>query len=200
VLSHVNSDSYASFNVAWGMVAVAFYVPTAIGQALLAEGGRDGTHLRSQVRLALMLAVGLMTIGAIVTYLGSGLVAQVYGDDYASAGAVLPLMMAAGIPWAVTSLLLSEVRILHRHVATVAITGTLTVAIIVPALILVPTDGIDGASEAWFVGNLIAAVVAVIAVALSRLETSGRDDPRMDDPATVADAIEVGITLAEPTS
>ena len=47
-------------------------------------------------------------------------------------------MMLAGIPWAITSLLLTEARVLHRNVATVIITVTLTLSIIVPALILVP--------------------------------------------------------------
>jgi O-antigen/teichoic acid export membrane protein len=201
VLTYVSSESYASFNVAWGIVAVAFYVPTALGQALLAEGGRDGAHLRSQVRLAMVLAVGLMVVGAVAVAVGRDVVTVIYGDGYADAARVLPAMVAAGIPWAITSLLLSEVRILHRHTATVAITLSLTVAIVVPALILVPDDGIDGASVSWFIGNLIAAGVAVVAVRVSRarsaVDPTVDDDPSLAAPDTAADAAEVGITLAE---
>lgn len=201
VLASVTEESYASFNVAWGIVAVAFYVPTALGQALLAEGGRDGAHLRSQVRLGLILAVGLMAAGAAIMFLGRDVVTLVYGDDYADAARVVPVMVAAGIPWAVTSMLLSEVRILHRHVATVAMTLTLTLAIVIPALVLVGDDGIDGASAAWFIGNLVAAGVAVVASRLSHrlmaAEPATDDDPALDEPATAADAVEVGITLAE---
>lgn len=40
VLKHVDSATNGSFYVAWGIVAIAFYVPSAIGQALLAEGAR----------------------------------------------------------------------------------------------------------------------------------------------------------------
>lgn len=201
VLASVTEESYASFNVAWGIVAVAFYIPTALGQALLAEGGRDGAHLRSQVRLALLLALGLMAAGAVAVFLGRDVVTAVYGDDYADAARVVPVMVAAGVPWAVTSLLLSEVRILHRHVATVAMTLSLTLAIIVPALLLVPDDGIDGASAAWFIGNVVAAGVALGASALSHrrmaAEPGADDDPALDEPGTAADAAEVGITLAE---
>lgn len=201
VLTYVSSESYASFNVAWGIVAVAFYVPTALGQALLAEGGRDGAHLRSQVRLAMVLAVGLMVVGAVAVAVGRDVVTVIYGDGYADAARVLPAMVAAGIPWAITSLLLSEVRILHRHTATVAITLSLTVAIVVPALILVPDGGIDGASVSWFIGNLIAAGVAVVAVRVSRarsaVDPTVDDDPSLAAPDTAADAAEVGITLAE---
>ena len=50
---------------------------------------------------------------------------------------------------------------LHRHLDTVAITGVLTVSILVPAVLLVPDDGLDGATVAFVVGNLLAAVVAV---------------------------------------
>jgi len=201
VLASVSGESYASFNVAWGIVAVAFYVPTALGQALLAEGGRDGAHLRSQVRLGLGLALGLMVAGAAVMFVGRDVVTLVYGDDYADAARVVPIMVAAGVPWAVTSMLLSEVRILHRHVATVAMTLTLTLAIVIPALVLVCDDGIDGASAAWFIGNLVAAVVAVVASRLSHrlmaAEPATDDDPALDEPATAADAVEVGIIVAE---
>jgi len=187
VLASVTSEAYASFNVAWGIVAVAFYVPTALGQALLAEGGRDGAHLRHQVRLGLGLAVGLMAAGTLVTAVGRDIVTVIYGDDYADAARVLLPMVAAGIPWAVTSMLLSEVRILHRHAATVAITLGLTVAIVVPALLLVPEggltpSGIDGAAVSWFVGNLAAAAIAVAAARLGRRplppEPAADDDGR----------------------
>lgn len=201
VLASVSEESYASFNVAWGIVAVAFYVPTALGQALLAEGGRDGAHLRSQVRLALLLALGLMTAGAALVFVGRDVVTTIYGADYSDAARVVPAMVAAGIPWAITSLLLSEVRILHRHVATVAMTLALTLAVVIPALLLVPDDGIDGASAAWFIGNVAAAGVALVASRLSLRRMAGEpgadDDPSLDEPGTAADAAEVGITLAE---
>ncbi len=198
VLANVPNGAYASFNVAWGIVAVAFYVPTAIGQALLAEGGRDGAHVHSQVRLAMVLALGLMAAGALAAFVGSDVVTSVYGPRYAAAARVLPAMVAAGVPWAITSLYLSEVRILHRHVATVVITATLTAAIVVPALALVPDDGIDGASAAWLIGNLVAGVVAVVTVRLSRWRSTV--DPSLAEPDTAAEATEVGITLAESSA
>jgi O-antigen/teichoic acid export membrane protein len=167
VLANVDADTNAAFYVAWGIVAVAFYVPYAIGQALLAEGGKEGARFRSQLKVALTLAVGLMTAGAAVTAVGSGLVETVYGHAYHDAARILPPMMLAGIPWAISSLLLTEARVRHRHVATVVITVVLTLAIVVPALVLVPGEGsdhgIDGARDAWLIGNVIAGVVAVLA-------------------------------------
>ncbi len=120
VLVNVGADQNASFYVAWGVAALACYVPTAIGQALLAEGGRDGAHLRSQVRLAIVVAGGLMVAGAAVATLGRDLVTTLYGPDYQDAADVLPPLVLAAIPWAITSVYLTEARVLHRSGATVA--------------------------------------------------------------------------------
>jgi O-antigen/teichoic acid export membrane protein len=195
VLANVTDNTYASFNVAWGIVAVAFYVPTAIGQALLAEGGKDGAHVHHQLRLAMYLALGLMIAGTAATFLGSDVITSVYGTEYREAARILPAMVAAGIPWAITSLYLSEVRILHRNVATVAITAALTIGIVAPALVLVPDDKLDGARFAWLAGNIVAAVVAVIAVQITRARNV--PDLSLTEPAAAEDATEVGIELAD---
>jgi O-antigen/teichoic acid export membrane protein len=161
VLVNVHPDLNASFYVAWGVAAMACYVPMAIGQALLAEGGRDGAHLRGQVRLAIVVAGGLMVVGTALAALGRDLVVTLYGDDYRDAASILPMLVAASIPWAVTSVYLTEARVRHRSAATVAITVALTVAILGPALVLVPDDGIDGAAASFLLGNVVAAVVAL---------------------------------------
>ena len=146
VLVHVDSDVNASFYVAWGITAIAFYVPMAIGQALLAEGGKQGSSLAGQVRLALTLAVGLLTIATAGAWLVRDIVVSVYGEEYREAGEILPMLVGAGIPWAITSVYLTEARVRHQHAATVLITLVLSLGVLVPALILVPSDGLDGAA------------------------------------------------------
>lgn len=173
VLVHVPPSTNASFYVAWSITQVAFYVPSAIGQALLAEGGKDGAHVHQQVRLALGIAVVLMAVAGAGAVVARSLVVTIYGADYSEAARILPTLMAAGVPWAVSSLYLTEVRVRHRHVATVAITAALTLSILVPALLTVPASGVDGAAWSWLVGNLLAAVVAVAAVRLSRAPRDG---------------------------
>lgn len=186
VLTNVDSTTNGSFYVAWGIVAIAFYVPSAIGQALLAEGGKGGAHVRTQMRLALGLAVGLMALGTVVTFFSKGLVVAAFDESYREAAHILPAMMLAGIPWAITSLLLTEARVLHRNVATVIITVTLTLSIIVPALILVPEHGpkggLDGASAAWLIGNVFAAAVAIVVTGVSRRFTEDKPAAKELDP------------------
>lgn len=191
VLMHVDSATNSSFYVAWSVVAIAFYVPSAIGQALLAEGGKDGAQVRTQMRLALILAIGLMAAGAALSFLGKNVVVMAYGEGYRDSAHVLPAMMLAGVPWAISSLLLTEARVLHRNVTTVVITVTLTLSIIVPALLLVPGDGphrgLNGASAAWLLGNVAAAVIAIVATAVSRRQAAGRGVVRVGpDPLAPA--------------
>ena len=168
VLVHVDADVNASFYVAWGVVGLACYVPMAIGQALLAEGGRDGAHLRSQVRLALVVAGGLMVVGTVLATVARDLIVTLYGEAYQNAADVLPPLVAASIPWAITSVYLTEARVRHLSGATIAITATLTVCILGPALVLVPEEGIDGAAWAFLGGNAAAAVVALLAHRIGR--------------------------------
>lgn len=189
VLVNVDADRNASFYVAWGVAALAGYVPTAIGQALLAEGGRDGAHLRSQVRLAIVVAGGLMVVGAVVATLGRDLVVALYGADYQEAADVLPRLVIAAVPWAVTSVYLTEARVRHRSTATVVITTTLSAAILLPALVLVPRDGIDGAAAAFLAGNLVAATVAGTIHVLGRGAAEFKAPPPSDDDLTPEEAI-----------
>ncbi len=184
VLVHVDAEHNASFYVAWGVAALACYIPFAIGQALLAEGGRDGAHLRSQVRLAILVAGGLMVAGAAGATVARDLVVTLYGDDYQQAADVLPRLVVAAVPWAVTSVYLTEARVRHRSGATVLITAVLSVAILVPALVLVPDDGIDGAANAFLAGNLLAAVVALGA------HVQGRSTAALPIPASSPDDFE----------
>ena len=173
VLVNVDADVNASFYVAWGIVGLACYVPMAIGQALLSEGGRDG-ELRSQVRLALVVAGGLMVVGTVVATLARPLIVSLYGDDYQAAADVLPPLVAASIPWAITSVYLTEARVRHFSGATIAITATLTVCILGPALLLVPDHGMDGAAWAFLGGNLAAAAVAFVT---HRIGTASYPEP-----------------------
>jgi O-antigen/teichoic acid export membrane protein len=184
VLVNVDPDLNASFYVAWGVASLACYVPTAIGQALLAEGGRDGARLRSQVRLAILVAGGLMVAGAAVATVGRDIIVTLYGDDYREAAEVLPALVLAAIPWAITSVYLTEARVRHRSGATVLITAVLSLAILVPALVLVPDDGIDGAAFAFLGGNIVAAVVAL------GMHVQGRSSADGIIPATSPDDFE----------
>src|SRR3546814_18793072 len=116
---------------------------------------------------------------AVVAAVGRELIVTLYGDDYREAADIVPLLVAAAIPWAVTSVYLTEARVRHRHAATVAITLALSAAILIPALVVVPAHGLAGASWAFLGGNAAAAAVPPVPPTI-------RPAPHPDDAITDA--------------
>ena len=158
----------ANFFLAWTVTGLVFLIPGAISQVLLVEGSKDADdpgasahHAEHRARDALAFSLGL----AGLAWLGSLVVghgaAAVLGDDYDQLARLLPGLMLAGIPWAVTSVRLAEARIRRDQLATVAITVTLGLGILVPTLLFVPSVGTVAATRSWLFGNLAGAVVAM---------------------------------------
>lgn len=164
VVGRYGPAEYGSFYVAWTIVTVVFVIPHTVGQTVIAEGARDLRRVDHQVRLGLGVAlaiVGGLTAGAFL--LGGVAIRQLFGEAYELAAVILPRMVAAALPWCVTALLLARARVRQDTVATVVITVGFAVATLVPASILAARSGIEGAATGWFLGNLLAAAIAVAA-------------------------------------
>ncbi len=170
VNQRVSSTENASFYLAWTVTSVVFLVPHTIAQVVLAEGSRDEDRLahlaraRHQVRTGLVLAVGVMgglAVGAAVLA-GPG-TRLAFGERYDDTATILPRLVAAGVPWAVTSICLAYARMRHHSAGTVVITAGFALCTIVPCTALVGTRGISGAADGWLIGNVVAAVIAVLA-------------------------------------
>ena len=162
VLVNVSPSENAHFYVAWAIVAVVLLVPAALGQVLLLESGRHGASDAGQLRRLAGAAVALMMIALLAATVLQGLVPAFYGSEYGPAGRLVPLLMAAGIPWAITSVTLADARARRDSVATLAITLALTATVLLPAVFLVPRHGIAGAVGPWLVGNVTAAAIALL--------------------------------------
>ena len=169
VAQEVPPSVNASFFLAWTVTSLVFLLPAAISQVLLVEGGKDaqlteasGVPGSEREREALVFSVGL----AVLAWLGSLVVgpaiAAVFGPDYDQLARLLPALTLAGIPWALASVRLSEARIRKDQAATVAITGTLGVTILVPTILFVPSGGTAAATTAFVAGNFAGAVVATL--------------------------------------
>ena len=181
VLVHVTPAENASFYVAWSITAIAFLVPATIGQVLVVEATR-ATDRWSHVRAATFLTVVLMSVGFIVAVVRADLITALYGDSYGRAADVLPRLMAAGIPWALTSVALADARVRRETGATLGITIALGAAVLGPAVLLVAAEGVDGAADAWLMGHVVAATVA--AATLVRARWRDRDAVPHAAPAT----------------
>lgn len=186
VAQSVAASINANFFLAWTVTGLVFLVPGAIAQVLLVEGSKDAAAAEAaapaagrahhagpepeggRAREALAFSLGLAVAAWLGALVAGHLVSATFGDAYARTAHLLPNLMAAGIPWAITSVRLSEARIRRDQLATVAITATLGLGILIPALAWIPgagstgTAGTDAATRAWFFGNLAAAIVAVV--------------------------------------
>jgi O-antigen/teichoic acid export membrane protein len=160
VLLSVSPAANANFYIAWGVVSLTVLVPPAIGQVLLVEGGRPGAS-GDQVRVAALIAVGVMALAALVTAVGKGVVVSIYGSDYRMAARILPALVLAGVPAAAVAILLTEARLHRDSVATIVMPAAATLAVLVPALFVVPGMGLDGAVDCWVGGNVAGMVIAL---------------------------------------
>lgn len=168
VAQSVPSADYANFFLAWTITGLVFLVPGAIAQVLLVEGAKDADGVQDheprtdRAREALGFSLGLAAVALVGAVVVGRVLVVVFGDSYGEAGRLLPLLMAAGIPWSVAAVRLSEARIRRDQLATVAITAVLGLGILGPALWLVPSHGADGAVVAWLFGNVAAATTAIV--------------------------------------
>ncbi|HEY4377459.1 MAG TPA: hypothetical protein VGM93_09880, partial [Acidimicrobiales bacterium] len=182
VLHNVSSSVFANFFLAWTVTGVVFLLPAGISQVLLVEGAKapEGDESAHKTRQAMVFALGLAVLAWLGSLLVSVVVVAAFGPAYRSTGRILPSLTVAGIPWAIAAIRLSEARIRHDQVATVAITVALGVGILGPAFLWVPHQHVVGATRAWIVGNFAAALVALVA--------RRRGDRRPPAPAALAES------------
>jgi O-antigen/teichoic acid export membrane protein len=162
VALQVSDDGYSSFYIAFQIATVAFLVPHMLTQVLLVEGGREA-DLDAQVRVALVGTVGIMAAVAVGGLVLARLVPHVYGEEYQDAGDLLPVLLAAGIAWAITSVILTRARVVEAERVIVALGLCLALGILVPASLLTATQGTEGAAAGWLIGHVLAAVAALVA-------------------------------------
>jgi hypothetical protein len=176
----VSPSSNAAFYIAWSVTTIVFLVPAAVGQVLLVEGGRT-TSLKTQVRL---VAAGMVVVMAVISVLGSLLAASfvdLYGSEYRSAAELLPRLLIAAAPWAITSACLAGVRVRHDTFATMAIAATLGCTIVGITAATVGSRGAIGAADGWLVGHLVTAVVSLAVLERSEpLSTTPASDDDLD--------------------
>jgi O-antigen/teichoic acid export membrane protein len=185
VLLFVSAKANASFYVAWTIATVVFLIVQSVGQALLVEGNRSG-HLASQTRASLKFGVLLSAALALVCIVGSKAIPVLYGSSYLSGARILPILGIAAVPWAIFTVVLSATRVRHDHKRNLLLSGLIAVAVLGPAAILVDKFGIDGAAEAWLIGNVVAALASLLILR------------RLGEPEPALPATEPALPATEP--
>jgi hypothetical protein len=177
VLLKVRPATNAVFYISWSVMAVVLLSVQMVSQALLTEGGKGGARLAAQVRVTLYIALGFACFCAVIAYLGAGSVTTLYGAAYSHAAHLLPILVLATVPWAVTVTFLAEARIRESAVSTVAISVAFALAVLLPAVFLTTHNAADGAARAWLDGNAAAACVAIVVAVTGRIRGGLRASP-----------------------
>jgi len=171
VLLTVGAAANANFYIAWGATLFVLMVPTAITQILLVEGGRDGTEINHQTKLALTWSLVVMTAAWVVAWAGRDVVTIIYGKNYESASVILPQLVAAGIAWSIMTVAVTRARLEHDTRSTLVITVLFAVTVLVSALFWTATKGVNGAVDGWLLGCAVGGGAGVVFLSARQLHT-----------------------------
>ena len=155
----VDSAANAPFYVAWSFGAIAFVVPQVIGQVTLSEASQDGSA-DAKLLHALRLALVLTCVASVGAQFTAGVLARIYGPDYAEMADTIPLLVVASIAWSYVALALTASRIRGQHIEQLLLSGTFLLTTMVPTLILTPSRGPEAAIWCWLAGNVTTALLA----------------------------------------
>ena len=160
VAANLDDERYASFFLGWTVTGMVLLVPGAISQILLLEGSKAEAAGADHARQAFRSSVGIAVLAWLGAFAGGRVAAWLLGDGFAELARLLPALVFAGVPWALTSVRLSEARIRRDQLGTVVVTAVLGVVTLGLAALWTPRWGVAGASRAWIVGNVTAALCA----------------------------------------
>jgi O-antigen/teichoic acid export membrane protein len=100
---------------------------------------------------------------AVVLSVGAYPVLWLFGEHYAQRGAwALALAALSAIPQVVTASTVAQARVQQRMRVLVVVPGSLAVAVIACAWLLMPVWGITGVALSWLVVQLVGAAVLLV--------------------------------------
>lgn len=160
ILTSLSPAENAAFYLAWQAMAIVFLLVSNIGVALTIESSeRQGA---GPVRRALTISL-LVSITAVAgsLLLAGPIEALLFTPQYGLATDALPLLLAAALPWSVTTTLLAAARAEGRHAAVIA-TCLAYGASTALALAISSANAPQGAALTWLLANVGAMVLAAI--------------------------------------
>jgi O-antigen/teichoic acid export membrane protein len=163
VLARLGADEAAVYGIVWTITMSLYLIPSGMGQSMIAHTARDpgaaAAARRAMVRRSSMLVVP----AAVVLAVGAYPVLWLFGEHYAQRGA-WPLALAAlsAIPQVVTASTVAQARVQQRMRVLVAVPGTIAVAVVAAAWLMMPLLGITGVALSWLVVQTAAALVLLV--------------------------------------
>jgi O-antigen/teichoic acid export membrane protein len=163
VLARLGAEDAAVYGIVWTIAISLYLIPSGMGQSMIAhtaaDPGRADAARRAMVRRSMLLVVP----AAVVLSVGAYPVLWLFGEHYAQRGAwALALAALSAIPQVVTASTVAQARVQQRMRVLVVVPGSLAVAVIACAWLLMPVWGITGVALSWLVVQLVGAAVLLV--------------------------------------
>ena len=138
----------------------------SISNSFTVEGAVAGDAFKDLLQKAALFTAALFLPLTVLLIVGSPVILQIFGSEYAENGVTLMRLFAIGlIPFAVANLCLGIARVrrfLGRLILVATISATLNLTLAVYLLLVI---GLEGAGVAWLLAQTAAAIVAFSLIA-----------------------------------
>jgi O-antigen/teichoic acid export membrane protein len=163
VLARLGAEDAAVYGIVWTIAISLYLIPSGMGQSMIAhtaaDPGRADAARRAMVRRSMLLVVP----AAVVLSVGAYPVLWLFGEHYAQRGAwALALAALSAIPQVITAATVAQARVQQRMRVLVVVPGSLAVAVVAGAWLLLPVWGITGVALSWLVVQLAGAAVLLV--------------------------------------
>ncbi|MFC5667125.1 lipopolysaccharide biosynthesis protein [Kitasatospora misakiensis] len=154
VLAQLGAEQNAYVALPWAVSYTFYLVALNMGSSLLVEAARAPERLAEHGRRVLRHAGRLLAATGLATVFAAPRLLSLFGAQYAEHGTtVLRLLVLSALPNLVVDVAVDVARARRRMGWVVALQGTLCVLVLVLAVALIPSLGIDGVGWAWLVAQ-----------------------------------------------
>ena len=160
VLARLGAEDAAVYGIVWTIAVSLYLIPSGMGQSMIAHTAGDPAQAAAARRAMVRRSLALVVPAAAVLSVGAYPVLWLFGEHYAQEGAwALALAALSAIPQVITAATVAQARVQQRMRVLVLVPGSLAVAVLVAAWLLMPVLGITGVALAWLVVQSVGAVV-----------------------------------------
>jgi O-antigen/teichoic acid export membrane protein len=163
VLARLGAEDAAVYGIVWTITVSLYLIPSGMGQSMIAHTAGDPAQAAVARRAMVRRSLALVVPAAGVLSVGAYPVLWLFGEHYAQEGAwALAIASLSAIPQVLTAAAVAQARVQQRMRVLVLVPGSLAVAVLLAAWLLMPVLGITGVALAWLAVQSVGAVVLLL--------------------------------------
>ena len=163
VVNLLDSNQNAYFYIAWMISSLLFTIPRSISTSLFAEGSHFQDKLRENAIKCLKFTFLLLIPSLVVLTIAGKYLLLAFGQSYSLQALNLLLILSiSSLPVAINSLYTTILRIEGRLKELMAISGLVTIPVLLVSYLIVPEIGIIGIGYAWLGAETILSAYIIV--------------------------------------